>query len=341
MFLGIEIGGTKLQLGVGRGDGSDLIELVRLDVVASQGAAGILGQIERIAPELIRRYDIERLGIGFGGPVDALTGKTIRSHQIEGWENVALVAWAEQALQRPAAIGNDCNVASLAEAIFGAGRGKARVFFLTVGTGVGGGFVIDGRLDGTDRPAIAEIGHLRPGLQAETPDATVESMASGWGIAAAARARGRCDVASSLDAMHAGGVDPDPNEVGLALVDARKTEERFIVDLLDRCGGDSEKLTARMVAQAAADGNEVAIEVLAHACQALGWAIAQFITLLAPDVIVIGGGVSLLGEELFFNPIKQAVAKYVFPPLADSYEIAPAKLGELVVVHGALAIARQ
>ena len=305
-----------MQLGVGRGDGSDLIELVRLDVVALQGAAGILGQIERAALELIRRYEIERIGIGFGGPVDAATGKTIRSHQIDGWENLGLIAWAEQILQRPAAIGNDCNVASLAEAIFGAGRGKDRVFFVTVGTGVGGGFVTDGRLDGNNRPAIAEIGHLRPGLQADRSDATVEAMTSGWGIAAAAQARIRED-------------------------DVPKPDGNAVKDLLDRCGGDSETLTARMVAQAAADGNEVAIEVLAHACQALGWAIAQVITLLAPDVVVIGGGVSLLGEELFFNPIKQAVAKYVFPPLADSYEIAPAKLGELVVVHGALAIARQ
>ena len=93
------------------------------------------------------------------------------------------------------------------------------------------------------------------------------------------------------------------------------------------------------MAQAARDGNEIAREVLAHACQALGWAIAQAVTLTAPDVVVVGGGVSLMDESLFLTPLRQEVARYVFPPLADTYEILPARLGEAVVVHGALAVA--
>ena len=79
--------------------------------------------------------------------------------------------------------------------------------------------------------------------------------------------------------------------------------------------------------------------MLAHACEVLGWAIAQTITLLAPEVVVVGGGVSLMGEQLFFVPLRREVARFVFPPLRDSFTIEPAALGESVVVHGALWLA--
>ncbi len=94
-----------------------------------------------------------------------------------------------------------------------------------------------------------------------------------------------------------------------------------------------------MVAQAASEGNEVARDVLARACQALGWAVAQAITLVSPEVVVVGGGVSLAGETLFFAPLREQVDRYVFPPLLGKFRIAPAELGERVVVHGALAAA--
>ena len=87
------------------------------------------------------------------------------------------------------------------------------------------------------------------------------------------------------------------------------------------------------------EGNELAREVLAHACAALGWGIAQAITLTSPEVVVVGGGVSLMDESLFLAPLRGEVARYVFPPLAGKYEIRPAALGEAVVVHGALAVA--
>jgi glucokinase len=79
--------------------------------------------------------------------------------------------------------------------------------------------------------------------------------------------------------------------------------------------------------------------VLDHACQALGWGIAQVVTLFEPEVVVIGGGVSLICESFFFGPVRAEAARYVFPPLAGSYKIVPAALGELTVVHGAIALA--
>jgi glucokinase len=316
MFLGIEIGGTKLQFGVGLGDGSELALLVRHEVDPINQAAGILSQIESTAKDLISRYEIEKIGIGFGGPVDVKTGTTILSHQIEGWESFPLAAWVRKTFNRLGIIGNDCDLAALAEARFGAGKGKERVFFVTVGTGVGGGWVRDGHLDGINSPAIAEIGHLRPGLQADSPEITVESMASGWGIAEVTR-----------------------SYISTGLLDGSgKTCRGESIDLLQRCDGKLAQLSAEIVSQAAAEGNSIATRAIGRACGALGWAIAQMITITSPDVIVIGGGVSLMGKELFLNPVRDEVIRYVFPPLIGSYEIVPAGLGELVVVHGALAI---
>jgi len=311
MYLGIEIGGTKLQLGIGQGDGSPFVAFERLDVDARKGAAGILDDMQRVGRQMLARYPAKGVGIGFGGPIDSAAGRVTKSHQVEGWDGYPLSDWCREQFGLPTRLGNDCDCAALAEARFGAGRGKSAVFFVTVGTGVGGGFVLDGKLYGVGRPAVAEIGHLRPGLKADRASATVESLASGRGIEAAARA---CLV------------ECDPLDKA---------------DLLRRCENDPAMLTARDVAMAAEAGNQAACRVLEKACQALGWGIAQVITLLAVNVVVVGGGISLAGEKLFLAPLRREVRRYVFPPLADSFEILPAGLGELVVVHGALALAAE
>ena len=336
MYLGIEIGGTKLQLGVGCADGSEFMALKRATVEPQLGAAGILEEIQRHGTALIQKHDIKRIGIGFGGPVDAAAGRTIKSHQVGGWEDVALVQWCEQTLGRPTTVGNDCDVAALAEAAYGAGRGAQTVFYVTVGTGVGGGLVIDGKLYGAGRPAVAEIGHLRPGLQCERSDQTVESLASGWGIAAAARERFTTEVIHSLGRLR----DAENEAQRLQRMQfAQMEDEEYLADLWQRCNFDLEQLTAKHVAQAAEAGNAIAREVLEHAVEALGWAIAQVITITAANTVVIGGGVSLIGDAMFFKPLRQEVARFVFPPMANSFQILPAALGELVVVHGAIAIA--
>jgi len=338
VYLGIEIGGTKLQLGVGAGDGSDLVALERLEVEPRRGAAGIVEQIEKAAVELIQRFGVLSIGIGFGGPVDSALGRVIKSHQIDGWEDFELAAWCSRNFGLPTVIGNDCDTAALAEAKYGAGWAKGSLFYVTVGTGIGGGFVVDGTLHGAGRPAVAEIGHLRPGLHADRPDATVESLASGLGIAAAVKARISGEVALSFEARQRNNMGTSRRASGEA-TGADDVEEEYKLDLLERTGGDIERLTAKIVGQAAAEGNQIAIEAVGHGAQVLGWAIAQVITLLAPEVIVVGGGVSLIGEQLFFAPLREEVERYVFPPLVESYQIVPASLGELAVVHGAVALA--
>lgn len=339
MFLGIEIGGTKLQLGVGTGEKAELIDLERRIIDPRRGAAGILEQIESAATALLQKHRVTRIGIGFGGPVDAAGGKAVKSHQIAGWDAFPLVAWCREAFNLPAVIGNDCDVAAIAEARYGAGQNAGSVFYVTVGTGIGGGFVIGGKLHGANRPAASEIGHLRPGLHADQPEMTVESLAAGPGIAALAIARAT-GQSKPLDMLRRSG-PIDRKHLRQQVADARQTDAEYLADLVNRAGGDAEAITAPIVAQAAGEGNAVACEVLEHALQALGWAIAQVITLLAPEIIVVGGGVSLIGEQFFFGPLREEVGRYVFPPLAGSFRLVPAELGELVVVHGAIALARE
>jgi glucokinase len=125
MFLGIEIGGTKLQLGVSDGKSTHLAAIERRDVDARRGAAGILDLIESTGSALLQKNKVKRIGIGFGGPCNATTGVVTKSHQIDGWEDFPLVRWCQEIFQIPAVIGNDCDVAALAEWKFGAGRGQS------------------------------------------------------------------------------------------------------------------------------------------------------------------------------------------------------------------------
>jgi glucokinase len=115
---------------------------------------------------------------------------------------------------------------------------------------------------------------------------------------------------------------------------------RDLHDFRERCAGDFQQLTTKAIGEAAIAGNQLARDQYVSATRVLGWGIAQLITLVAPEVVVVGGGVSLVGEEIFFVPLRAAVQQFVFPPLREAYRLVPAKLGEGVVVHGALALAR-
>ncbi|MDP6442854.1 MAG: ROK family protein [Pirellulaceae bacterium] len=312
VYLGIEIGGTKLQLGVGANDGQ-LVRLERRPIDASGGAGGIQRQLDVVIRELRDEFEFAAAGVGFGGPVDRRRGVVTTSHQVNGWDDFPLRSWLEQRTRCPVRLGNDCDCAALAEARWGAGRGVDSVFYVTVGTGIGGGWVSRGESVGDDRPAIAEIGHLRP-LPFADPPCTVENISSGWGIADAARSMA--------------------SQPSVELRDAA-------AQLLETCGGRLDQLTGEHCAAAAEMGNRIALEAVQRAVDTLGWAIAQVITISAANVVVVGGGVSMMPASLFFTPLRERVAEFVFPPLAGSYEIKRAELGEGVVVHGAIAVAQQ
>jgi glucokinase len=317
VFLGIEIGGTKLQLGLGAGDGV-LKGLWRGGVDVAAGAEGIRRQITAAVPELLGRAGVERaqvrgLGIGFGGPVDDRTHTVIKSHQIEGWDNFPLADWMGELLGWPAALGNDADVAGLAEALFGAGKGLSPIFYITIGSGIGGGLVIDGEIYRGCGRGAAEIGHLRISQQSVTGvwRSPLEEVASGWAIEQEARTQ------------------------------AHIHNNDYTAMVIQLAGGDPSLLTLRHMARAAEQGDAFVWEVLRPAWESLAEGICHVLALLCPRRIVIGGGVSLMGEELLFKPLRQLVAERVFKPFAGCYDIVPAALGEEVVVHGALALARK
>ena len=318
MYLGIEIGGTKLQLGIGPDDGK-LRGLWRDTVDVAAGPEGIRRQIVAAVPDLLARSGVARdelrgIGIGFGGPVDDATHTVIKSHQIEGWDNFPLADWIADVVGLPAVLGNDADVAGLAEALHGAGKGLSPVFYITIGSGIGGGFIIDGEIYRGCGRGAAEIGHMRFAYsQNEAPgictwshiDLTLEEMASGFGIANRAR------------------------------------REYLTDELLINCEGDVDRITAQMVVQAAQNSDPLSRRLLDSAWDCLAKAICHVIALLSPRRIVIGGGVSLMGEELLFEPLRRMVAERVFKPFAGLTDIVPAALGEEVVVHGAIALARK
>src|SRR5256886_11649472 len=188
MYVGIEIGGTKLQIGLGLGDGT-LAALWRGGVDVARGGEGIREQILRETPLLLERAGVDReqvrgVGVGFGGPVDDADQTVIKSHQIAGWDGFPLAQWLTELLGWPVALGNDADVAGLAEALFGAGKGLSPVFYVTIGSGIGGGLVVGGEIyRGVGRGA-AEVGHLRVGRYGEL----LELKASGWAIQRQAQA---------------------------------------------------------------------------------------------------------------------------------------------------------
>jgi glucokinase len=312
MYLGIEIGGTKLQLGIGDGTGGSLAALERRDVELSRGAAGIRQQIEETGQQLLRQYDVQSIGIGFGGPLDRTRGTIIRSFHVEGWDGFALRSWCQDTLQRPTVIENDANAAGLGEARYGAGRDAGVVFYSNIGTGIGGALITHGDVyHGGAELAVAEIGHLRPGPSCIAPDQIVESFASGLGLTGMAQEKLQ----------------------GLGIGDAAYQ------DLLKKCAGDLQNLTAKIVFEAAAENNTAALDVVHRGIQTYGWALGTAITLLSPDTVVIGGGIAQAGDKLFLQPLREAVTQYVMPSLKESYRIEPAMLGEEVVVYGAIALA--
>jgi glucokinase len=314
MFLGIEIGGTKLQLAIGSGADRKLHELVCLDVVPQDGAEGIRRQIGGVGKQLLGNYPVKAVGIGFGGPVDIKAGRTLHSFQIAGWDDFSLASWCQQKLGLPTWIENDSNLAGLGEARLGAGQGQSVVFYTNIGSGIGGALIIDGEIfHGGLGSAVAEIGHMRPGLANTNAVQTVESIASGWGIAAAGKAILKDDS------------NPD------------NLEKRKLLDL---CEGDPNQLTGKQLAQALIAGNRLAEEIFERVVQTYGWAIGQVVTLLAPNVVVVGGGIAQIGETLFLSPLRRHVDCYAIKPLREQLTLVAAELGEEVVLHGALTLAR-
>jgi glucokinase len=305
MRIGVEIGGTKLQAALGTPDGR-IARIERAASPAGEGAAAVRDRVAALVDSLranaaaAAETPPEQVGIGFGGPVDAATGRVVRSHQVGGWDDFDLAAWARGRFGLPVAVDNDANCGAVAEARCGAGAGADRVLYMNVGSGIGGAVVVGGRL--VSGPRGGEIGHTRVWDAAAGAYAKLEDLCSGWSIARRARA--------------AAAADPRGRMALLA-------------------GGRAEALDAALVARAASDGDPAAGALLDAVSDALAIALTNAAALVQPDVVVVGGGVSGMGEALF-GRLRSRFERLLFAPLVGRCRLVPAGLREENVVVGAL-----
>ena len=299
MILGLEIGGTKLQLVVGDGRGT-IANRRKLVVETAHGAAGIREQIERTLPELLRGSALGAVGVGFGGPVDWKTGRIRRSHQIEGWSEFDLAGWLRQRCGAPVFVDNDANVGALGEARRGAGVGFSPVFYVTLGSGVGGGLVVDGEVYHGAAPGEAEIGHVR----LDRSGTIVESRCSGWAVDARIRELKRKEPASAL---------------------ARRLGETV--------GGE-----ATLLAPALEEGDAAAKRILQETAEDLAFGLSHVVHLVHPRIIILGGGLSRVGEPLRAQ-VESDLRRFIMEAFAPGPRIVLAALGEDAVPVGALELA--
>ena len=299
-FLGLEIGGTKLQIVTGNAS-AQILDRRRLAVDPARRGAGIREHIKATLAELVPAAKPAAIGVGFGGPVDWKTGEICRSHQIEGWTDFKLRDWLQTLSGLPVCVDNDANTATFGEALHGAGVGLNPVFYVTLGSGVGGGLVVDGRIYHGARPGEAEIGHVR----LDRKGTIVESRCSGWAVDARIRQLKTTDPAS----------------------------------LLAKLIGDSTGGEARYLAPALEQGDPAAKRVLTETAEDLAFGLSHVVQLFHPEVIILGGGLSLTGEPLR-AAVERALRAFTMAAFAPGPQIRLAALGEDAVTVGALELAR-
>ena len=299
VFLGIEIGGTKLQIVIGDSS-AKILERHRIAVEKREGGAGIRREIENALKSLLPKIRPAAIGVGFGGPVDWQTGKICCSHQIEGWSEFPIADWLRSLAKVPVRVDNDANVASLGEALYGAGKQLNPVFYVTLGSGVGGGLVVNGKIFHGAKPGESEIGHMR----LDKSGRIVESSCSGWAVDQKIRAAIK-----------------------------RNPESIFAKIVGKQIGGEAKYLKIGLERK-----YPVAQRILKETAEDLAFALSHVTHLFHPEIIVIGGGLSLVGE-----PLREAVQTYLSGFLMEAFlpgpKVALAELGEDVVPTGALQLA--
>ena len=301
VFLAIEIGGTKLQI-VASAQPPLIEDRFRAPIDPKAGANGILQSLEKGLAAILKDRVTRAVGIGFGGPVDRRRARVACSHHVQGWDGFPLGDWIRDRCQAPVAMENDANVAALAEALHGAGKASNPVFYTTLGSGVGGGLVLDGTIYHGAYPGESEIGHLR--LDRSGP--ILEHACSGWAV----------------------------NRK------VREAAERAPSSLLASLVRETKGPEALALGPALTKGDALAREILASTADDLAFGLSHVTHLQHPEIIVLGGGLSLLGEPLRLS-VSEALPRYLMEIMLPPPLIRLALLGEDVVPVGALALAEQ
>jgi len=311
LACGVDVGGTKIAGGV-VDEAGRILEELKVESPAEDVDA-IEDAIAALVIELSSRHDIACVGIGAAGYVDSGRAHVLFAPNL-AWRDLDLKADLEARVHLPVVVENDANAAAWGEFAFGAGKHVDDLLLVTVGTGVGGGIVLDGKLHRGAFGVAAEIGHMRvvPGgvLCGCGNHGCLESYGSGTALVREARA-------------------------------AASGRSLLARDLLDRAGGDVSAITGPLITEAAQAGDVFAIDQLADLGTWLGEGIASLAAVLDPAVVAIGGGVSEAGD-LLLDPIRAAFTKQLtgrgHRPVA---EIRWAELGNKAGLIGAADLARQ
>jgi Transcriptional regulator/sugar kinase len=315
-IVGVDLGGTNIVAGAMPLDGSREIAMRTAPTLADGGADSVVERIAGMIEDVIaqtsaetgaERSDFLGVGIGSPGPLDREKGIVIVTPNL-GWKNFPLRDEISKRVNLEASLDNDANCATLGEFWCGAAVGGRNVVGMTLGTGIGGGLILDGKLYHGSSDAAGEIGHT-------TIDSTgrlckcgnygcLEAYASGPAIAERAREALRGDEGESI----LGG-----------LVD-----------------GDYYRITAQTVYEASRRGDTIAREVVRETARFLGAGVSNLINIFNPDVVVLAGGVTQAGDALF-EPLRAEVRRRAFKPAVDACRIVPGALPFSAGVVGAIA----
>ena len=311
-LVGVDIGGTKTAVVLGRpGNGpADAPEVFERQSFATEHGRGPGPVVERIraaarvlsTSRSIPAGDLAGIGISCGGPLDSRAGLVLSPPNLPGWDRVPIVDLLSRALGAPARLQNDANACAVAEWRFGAGRGCRSMVFLTFGTGMGAGLILDGRLYEGPSDLAGEVGHIRlaeDGPEGYGKPGSFEGFCSGGGIARLARAE--------AERLIAAGEPPAfcPGPAGL------------------------DGITAQAVAEAALGGDSGARRVLAESGRWLGRGLAVLVDVLNPERIVIGS-IYARCRRFLEPPMRAELEREALGPSAAACTVVPAGLGEAI-----------
>jgi glucokinase len=313
VFVGIDLGGTKISAALVDGEGR-IISKDQRETEASTGLDDVVARMTDAASKVMNDggvlpAGVSGVGVAAPGPIDAKTGVVTAPPNLPGWKDVPLRQLIQDELGLPTALENDANAAALAEHRFGAGRGTKHMIYVTASTGIGGGLILNGDLYDGATGAAGEIGHMT--ILPQGPycgcgnRGCLEALASGRAIAR----------------------------------EARESVTRGVPTLIAQLAeGDPERISAKLVARAAAQGDTEAEEILDEAMSYLGVGMANLVNLFNPQLIVIGGGLTKMGSRLF-DPVRRIIDRRAFSTAAQAARVVPAQLGDDAGVLGAATVA--
>lgn len=314
LYIGCDVGGTNIRSAVVDENGKILGD-ARMRALMEKGANVVLGQIadsfrEALSRAGAKRGDIRAIGIAMAGQHDSKAGICIFSPNF-GWENVPVIPTLQEEFPVPMFLGNDVNLATFGEWKFGAGRGYNWVVMITLGTGIGGGAVLDGKLMLGATEMFAEVGHMTI-----LPD----------GPRCGCGNHGCWEALAARDAIVRRAISK--------LQGGRKSTLSEVVNYNWR------QLTPEIIAKEAEKGDEIARETIEETGYWVGIGVANLINIFNPEVFIIGGRIAQAGE-LLFGPIERTVKARALSASWQPCKIIPAELGDDAGVMGAVAFAME